>query len=118
MYHLATEERVFPVSSVLDCFPFTRIRCQEKIVHDYHLPLIYIYIQYIWLSTYFMCSGSIYVPTFFVRSSTEIKHSYFKTCLGLFIWWFCGFARAISKIPRAISKIPRTISKIPRTIPS
>ena len=48
MYHLATEERVFPVSSVLDCFPFTRIRCQEKIVHDYHLPLIYIYIYSIY----------------------------------------------------------------------
>ncbi len=50
-------------------------------------------------------------PDFFSRR-------YIKTCLGLFIWWFCGFARAISKIPRTISKIPRTISKIPRTIPS
>ena len=38
-----------------------------------------------------------------------LLHVYIKTCLGLFIWWFCGFARAISKIPRTVSKIPRTI---------
>ena len=37
------------------------------------------------------------------------RYIYIKTCLGLFIWWLCGFARAISKISRTISKIPRTI---------